>query len=184
MPVQELRIIHRRDTGNKSITLELFDNRLSFFLSFVRLATNLQTAYIEFNTVQEAEQWMNLTQVQTKLSKTSIILVSIDWWDLSSLIYNRRQSKIDIILLDKTWFGHSTQSWLLIFIQGTFLLNDHPVTLKQRFDDDSSSTNTNTQRDYSRNNNINELRLRDWDCYKVKQKEEKKTTNRTHIFLS
>lgn len=102
MPVQELRIIHRRDTGNKSITLELFDNRLSFFLSFVRLATNLQTAYIEFNTVQEAEQWMNLTQVQTKLSKTSIILVSIDWWDLSSLIYNRRQSKIDIILLDKT----------------------------------------------------------------------------------
>ncbi|CAF0937429.1 unnamed protein product [Rotaria sordida] len=91
VPIQEIRIIHRRDP-----------------------ATHLQTAYIEFNTVQEAEEWMNLTQ-------------------------------------------------------GTFLLNDHPVTLTHRFDDDSSSininSNTNTHRDYQRNN-INELRLRDWDCYK------------------
>ncbi|CAF3563933.1 unnamed protein product [Adineta steineri] len=91
VPVQETRIIHRRDP-----------------------ATNLQTAYVEFNTIQEAEQWMNLTQ-------------------------------------------------------GTFLLNDHPVTLTHRYDDDSSSTNINsnitTHRDYQRNN-TNELRLRDWDCYK------------------
>ncbi|CAF4890691.1 unnamed protein product [Rotaria sp. Silwood1] len=91
VPIQEIRIIHRRDP-----------------------ATNLQTAYIEFSTVQEAEQWMNLTQ-------------------------------------------------------GTFLLNDHLVTLTHRFDDDSSSininSNTTTHRDYQRNN-INELRLRDWDCYK------------------
>ncbi|UJR26617.1 hypothetical protein I4U23_007936 [Adineta vaga] len=91
VPVQEIRIIHRRDP-----------------------TTNLQTAYVEFNTIQEAEQWMNLTQ-------------------------------------------------------GTFLLNDHPVTLTHRFDDDSSSknnnNNSNTHRDYQRNN-TNELRLRDWDCYK------------------
>jgi hypothetical protein len=45
------------------------------------LATNLQTAYIEFNTVQEAEQWMTLTQVQTKKPKYSITLVSIYWWE-------------------------------------------------------------------------------------------------------
>ena len=30
------------------------------------LVTHLQTAFVEFNTVQEAEDWMNLTQVQTK----------------------------------------------------------------------------------------------------------------------
>jgi hypothetical protein len=58
VPVQETRIIHRRDP-----------------------ATNLQTAYIEFNTVQEAEQWMTLTQVQTKKPKYSITLVSIYWWE-------------------------------------------------------------------------------------------------------
>ncbi|CAF3303034.1 unnamed protein product [Rotaria socialis] len=92
VPLEEIRIIHRRDP-----------------------ATNLQTAYIEFNTVQEAEQWMTLTQ-------------------------------------------------------GTFLLNDHLVTLTHRFDDDSSTihninNNTTNHRDYQRNN-TNELRLRDWDCYK------------------
>lgn len=71
--------------------------------------------------------------------------------------------------------GHSTQPVLFIFIQGTFLLNDHAVTLSLRYDGESSSAgNTNAsnsnnaanQRDYSRNA-ANELRLRDWDCYKV-----------------
>jgi hypothetical protein len=42
------------------------------------LATNLQTAYIEFNTVQEAEEWMTLTQVQTKnLNIPSFLFLSI-----------------------------------------------------------------------------------------------------------
>jgi hypothetical protein len=79
-----------------------------------------------------------------------------------------------ITIIDENLFGHSNQSLLFIFIQGTFLLNDHPVTLTHRFDDDSSSININsntttTHRDYQRNN-INELRLRDWDCYKVTKK--------------
>ncbi|CAF2969787.1 unnamed protein product [Rotaria sp. Silwood2] len=74
-----------------------------------------------------------------------------------------------ITIFVENLFGHSNQSLLFIFIQGTFVLNDHPVTLTHRFDDDSSSINTNNNttnhRDYQRNN-INELRLRDWDCYK------------------
>lgn len=61
---------------------------------------------------------------------------------------------------------------LLIFIQGTFLLNDHAVTLKHRFDDESTSSSFNHHNDNnslskSSRNNINELRMRDWDCYKV-----------------
>lgn len=52
VPVQEIRMSHRRNT-----------------------VTNLQTAYIEFNTVEEAQQWMTLTQVQTKDLNSSIILV-------------------------------------------------------------------------------------------------------------
>jgi len=60
---------------------------------------------------------------------------------------------------------------LLIFIQGTFLLNDHAVTLKHRFDDESTSSSFNHHNDNnslskSSRNNINELRMRDWDCYK------------------
>lgn len=93
VPVQEIRMIHRRDPS-----------------------TNLQTAYVEFNSIQDAEQWMNLTQ-------------------------------------------------------GTFLLNDHAVTLKHRFDDESTSSSFNHHNDNnslskSSRNNINELRMRDWDCYK------------------
>ena len=71
---------------------------------------------------------------------------------------------------------------LFIFIQGSFLLNGHVVTLTLRLDggggdDDSFSTannanssNTYNYRDYSRSGATaaaNELRLRDWDCYKV-----------------
>lgn len=57
---------------------------------FSHLASNLQTAYVEFNTVQDAEQWMNLTQVQTKRLDYSIILVSIDWRECR-LHYHGRQ---------------------------------------------------------------------------------------------
>jgi len=82
-----------------------------------------------------------------------------------------------ITIFDENLFGHSNQSLLFIFIQGTFLLNDHPVTLTHRLDDDSSSininNNTTTHRDYPRNT-MNELRLRDWDCYKVKKSNLKK----------
>jgi len=65
---------------------------------------------------------------------------------------------------------------LLIFIQGTFLLNDHAVTLKHRFDDESTSSSFNHHNDNnslskSSRNNINELRMRDWDCYKVISKQ-------------
>lgn len=68
-----------------SFIVEITVNENNFLFSFINLhfflATNLQTAYIEFNTVQEAEQWMNLTQVQTKKPKYCIILVSIYWWE-------------------------------------------------------------------------------------------------------
>lgn len=78
---------------------------------------------------------------------------------------------------------------LLIFIQGTFLLNGHAVILKHRFDDESSSSTINhhndsnslskssTYRDNTRNN-INELRMRDWDCYKVNSNTKRKRTIR------
>jgi len=67
------------------------------YFEFVFLATNLQTAYVEFNSIQDAEQWMNLTQVQTKKPKYSIILVSIYWWECRRLFdYNRRQNTSSI----------------------------------------------------------------------------------------
>ncbi len=72
---------------NKLIIISIIE--LSFLFS--SLASNLQTAYIEFNTVQEAEQWMTLTQVQTKKPKYSIILVSIYWWECR-LCFNGRQN--------------------------------------------------------------------------------------------
>jgi hypothetical protein len=110
-------------------------------------------------------------------SNKNLNIPSIYWWECRLLI-QRTAEYIYIIyryitIIDENLFGHSNQSLLFIFIQGTFLLNDHPVTLAHRFDDDTSSinlpNNTNTHRDYQRNN-INELRLRDWDCYKVKKK--------------
>ena len=81
---------------------------------------------------------------------------------------------IAITLFVDHLFGHSTQPVLFIFIQGTFLLNDHAVTLSHRYDGESTSagntnasnSNAGNQRDYARNT-ANELRLRDWDCYKV-----------------
>lgn len=91
------------------------------------------------------------------------VLSSLPW--LAVIVRQNDSSKLYSL-------GHPHQSLLLIFIQGTFLLNGHPVTLTQRYEEESSSSNYNASsggghRDYSRNN-VNELRLRDWDCYKVK----------------
>jgi hypothetical protein len=91
-----------------------------------------------------------------------------------SAVFNTMDGSIYIYNYIRREFIWTLESTLLfIFIQGTFLLNDHPVKLTHRFDDDSSSINLNshttTHRDYQRNN-TNELRLRDWDCYKVRLK--------------
>ena len=79
------------------------------------------------------------------------------------------------ILIVDHLFGHSNQSLLFIFIQGTYLLNDHQVTLTHRYNDDSSANNyNNSKKSHTTNHReyfhqpTNELRLRDWDCYKVK----------------
>ena len=77
VPVQEIRMSNRRSTNR------ICSNDTNFSYRFISV-NNLQTAYIEFNTVEEAQQWMTLTQVQTKDLNSSIILVLyIYWWECS-----------------------------------------------------------------------------------------------------